>query len=382
MAKLLVHAWVVHREGGRYYLPYTHWVYLKEIVKYYDEVCLMSPVQKHSGTGAKNLMDIGCFDNVKVYALPYSPNYVRAVPHFPAYLKAYRKLKNYDEVYARYPVPFGWLGKFFFKGKKRIVHFVGDPVDAARTNPNFSRLKKFTMITLFMPEHSAYMWACKGASVFTNGHHLRDKLTGWGIQAKAVISSTLNDADFYAKEINGISEEGPKLLYVGYLRKAKGVETVIRSFQIVQRKYPGSRLTVVGSGEFERELKDLAAVLHLDGHIHFAGHVDNREELNNYLRSHDIFCFASLSEGSPRVILEAMANSLAVVSTPVGSLPNVFEDKEDILFADFNDHEAFYHRVDTLVKDSTLRRQLSDKAYNKVRGFTIEGFIKSIFHEG
>ena len=73
--------------------------------------------------------------------------------------------------------------------------------------------------------------------------------------------------------------------------------------------------------------------------VTFLGHVDNRIQLNEILRNNDIFCFASLSEGSPRVILEAMANVINIVSTAVGSLPTIFENEKDILFADFNDEK-------------------------------------------
>ncbi len=44
MKSIVIHAWSISYDGLNHYLPYTHWVYLNEIVKYYDKVSLLSPV--------------------------------------------------------------------------------------------------------------------------------------------------------------------------------------------------------------------------------------------------------------------------------------------------------------------------------------------------
>lgn len=50
MKNLLIQAWTIHKSNDKYYLPYTHWVYLNEIVNYYDEVTLLCPVIKNKGS--------------------------------------------------------------------------------------------------------------------------------------------------------------------------------------------------------------------------------------------------------------------------------------------------------------------------------------------
>ncbi|HVI48421.1 MAG TPA: glycosyltransferase family 4 protein [Chitinophaga sp.] len=379
MAKILMQAWTITKKGNEYFLPYTHWVYLNEIVRYYEEVCLLSPVKISNGEADTGLVSIAGFGNVVVYELPYSDSYKSAVKHYGAYKNAYRQLTRYDVVYLRYPTPLGWLSKRFLKNKKRIVHFVGDPIDAAWVNPNFGTLKKLTLISFFMPEHIAYMWACKGAKVFTNGHHIKKKLSRWNINANAVISTTLNEKDFHFDASRQLKPQGLKLLYVGYLRKAKGVEVVIKAFARVKKTYPDATLTIAGSGEFERELKALVQHEGLDGSVDFLGHVDNRDRLNELFRTHHIFCFASLSEGSPRVVLEGMANGINILSTPVGSLPNVFSDGKEITYAGFNDDEAFYNKISYLVQHPEEANAIRRNAHEKVKGFTIQHFIKNIF---
>jgi glycosyltransferase involved in cell wall biosynthesis len=380
MKSILIQAWTVHKSGEKYYLPYTHWVYLNEIVKYYDSVCLLSPVLMNQTAKENGLVSISCFANVSVIELPNASSYVHTIPHFFKYVKAYKNLAKYDVAYARYPIPFGWLQKVFMKGSKKIIHFVGDPIDTIRSNPNINRLKKFILIAFFMPEHLMYMWACRGASVYTNGFHIAQKLHKYKIACKAMISSTLNESDFYFDENKTRIGVAPKVLSVGYLRKAKGVETIIKGFAIFQELYPKACLTIVGSGESESELKQLISDLNVVN-VLFAGHVDDRNQLNNFFRSHDIFAFGSLSEGSPRVILEAMANGINVVSTPVGSLPYTFENSKDILFADFNNPADFSEKMNYCVSESLYANTIRKNAFDKVNDYTIQNFLKEIFYE-
>ena len=47
MKKLLLHAWSLEKVGMEYYLPYTQMVYLQEMVKYFDNITLLAPVNKN-----------------------------------------------------------------------------------------------------------------------------------------------------------------------------------------------------------------------------------------------------------------------------------------------------------------------------------------------
>lgn len=377
--KLLIHAWSIEKKGNKYFLPFSHWIYLKEIVKYYDEVVLLSSCIHLEGNETCENIEITSIENVSVYELPAARSYVSAIKHFFSYLKGYRSITGVTTYYSRYPTPFGWLQKIYGKNKERIIHYVGDPADVTKNNPSFNKLKKIILLSGFSLEVVLYRWACKGAKVYTNGHHLAEKLQKKKIPAIPLISSTLNDSDFHFAE-KTISPENANFIYLGYLRTAKGVETVIKAFALYNKKYPNSTFTIIGSGELEDYLKNIVTENHIDN-VRFLGHIDQRKKLNKELRTADIFLFASLSEGSPRVILEAMANGLAVISTPVGSLPTTFTNKEDILFADFNSPEEFFKAMIFLAGDNTVYNNIRISSFKKAQSHTITKFIKRIFNE-
>lgn len=378
--RILLHAWSLQKKEDTYYIPFTHWVYLNEIVNYYDEIILLSPIKKITKSQEIKGRSISCFDNVKIYSLPYTAGgYISSLKYFFNYQKAYKNIKGVTTYYARYPVPFGWLQKIYGKKNRRIIHYVGDPIDVAENNPNFSRLKKTILVNGFKVENSFYNWACKGAEVYTNGHHIAEKLIKKKIKATPLISSTLTESDFYIEEKN-IDINNINFIYLGYLRKAKGVETILRAFSIIQKQLPNIKLTIIGTGEFELNLKLICKEENIRD-VFFLGHIDDRIKINSLLRQHDIFLFGSLSEGSPRVILEAIANGLLVISTPVGSLPKTFENGKEILYAEFNNEKDFSKKFFSLAENISNYNLIRNNAFKKAKNYTIENFIKKIFYE-
>lgn len=376
--KLLLHAWTIQKKSNEFFLPYTHWIYLNEILIYYDEVVLLSMTHIIDNEAEPIGLSIKNIYNVKVYELPLSKGYAGAFFHFFSYYFAYKKITGITTYYSRYPVPFGWLQKLVGSTNNRIIHYVGDPVEVILKNPNFSTIKKYFLINAFKFENALYHWACKGAKVYSNGFSIAEKLLRNNITAVPLISSTLIQDDFYFLKNKNCDFEALRFVYVGYLRKAKGIEIVIRAFGKFQAMYPQSSLTIIGSGEFEKDLVSITTK-ECYQNVSFKSHIDKRELINEALRSHDVFLFGSQSEGSPRVILEAMANGLVVISTPVGSLPTVFIDNKEILFAEFNSIEDFSVKMKRLVNEPNLFYTLRKNSFNKVKLFTIKNFIYNIF---
>src|SRR5690606_41096909 len=108
-SNILIQAWVVFKRGNRYFLPYTHWIYLKEIISYYECVYLLAPTNATQSSTIAGMVCIDDLKNVQVYELPYSVQYISALKYFPNYVKAYSRLRSINTFYTRYPSPFGWL---------------------------------------------------------------------------------------------------------------------------------------------------------------------------------------------------------------------------------------------------------------------------------
>ncbi|NPV60814.1 MAG: glycosyltransferase family 4 protein [Actinobacteria bacterium] len=196
------------------------------------------------------------------------------------------------------------------------------------------------------------------------------------MKSTALVASLLTAEDFYEKEF----KFSGNLLYVGFIRYAKGLETIVDAISILKKMGFEVRLDIVGDGEFKDELVRIVRMKDMDDDIVFHGHISDRKRLREFYRKSDVFLFPSLSEGSPRVVLEAMANSLPVVSTPVGALPYIFQNDKHIKYAEFNNAESFAAKVVEYVSDANTTKMITREAYREVRDYyTLERFLSTLF---
>ena len=95
-------------------------------------------------------------------------------------------------------------------------------------------------------------------------------------------------------------------------------------------------------------------------------------ELLAYYRAADTFVIASKGESFPRTIWEAMAHSLPVVATRVGSIPHVLTDMETAVLVDPGNSVQLAQALKQLMTDSALRQRLIRQGMTLARGNTLE----------
>jgi glycosyltransferase involved in cell wall biosynthesis len=108
-----------------------------------------------------------------------------------------------------------------------------------------------------------------------------------------------------------------EFLSVGHLTEQKGFDVLLRAMRILLDRGLATRLTIVGKGLIERELKALATELQLDEHVTWAGAPD-RSTMPDVYRRADAFVLASRHESFGIVVIEALASGLPVVATECG----------------------------------------------------------------
>jgi glycosyltransferase involved in cell wall biosynthesis len=109
------------------------------------------------------------------------------------------------------------------------------------------------------------------------------------------------------------------LLYLGRFDADKGIESLCEAFRSVQRLHPRANLTICGDG-------DRALVKRLTTNnpsINVRGRVTG-DEFEAVLRGCDAVVLPSLHEGYPLCLLEACARRKPIISTSVGSIPELF----------------------------------------------------------
>ena len=285
-----------------------------------------------------------------------------------------------DLFYCRVPDPFSWMPALFFN-KKCIMHFVGDTIDATNYNEKWSWWKKRIMIAGYYPDYLLTILAAKRNMVYTNGFHIAKRLKKFSIKSIPVISSTISEKVFNDNLPDLIHRNLPiSLIYVGYIRYAKGINCLMHLCKKLNEEDVDFRFDIVGAGEMFEDLKKFVCENNLSNRVILYGYIDDKKALLQKIRESDLFFFPSLSEGSPRVVIEAMSQGIPVLTTPVGALPTTFEDCIDIRFFDFDDYNGAFSIIKEYENNRSSFVMLRDKAYIKVKeNYTIEAFLGKVF---
>lgn len=205
---------------------------------------------------------------------------------------------------------FARLTKFF--GKKLIVHLHS-------SGPEYSIGSKYRDLYNYSFQHAdkiillSNTWREEAIKAF---HLPDDKMEVLYNPCPTVIPSNPEEREKY-------------ILFAGTLTHRKGYDDLIKAFALIAHKYPEWRLKLAGNGEIE-QAKALAAELGIANQVDFLGWV-NGDEKDLAFRHASIYCLPSYSEGFPMGVLDAWAYHLPVVTTPVGGIPDVGVDGENMI---------------------------------------------------
>lgn len=157
------------------------------------------------------------------------------------------------------------------------------------------------------------------------------------------------------------------LISVGRLAKEKNFETLLQAGAIVMKERPHVRLVIVGGGLESKALADLARELGIADQVTFTGSVPY-EEVPNFLKAADIFCFASITETQGLVTMEAMAADLPIVAVDATGTRDAVENGKEGLLTE-NDPAALAAALEKVIEDGDLRQRLRNAAQQKVLWF-------------
>jgi glycosyltransferase involved in cell wall biosynthesis len=153
-----------------------------------------------------------------------------------------------------------------------------------------------------------------------------------------------------------------RLLCVGRLIERKGQHHLLRSFaQLRARHTQALLLTLVGTGDAEPELRQLAQDLGLADAVRFLGFVP-RAEMPEVYRHADIFVLPSQSEGMSIALLEAMSAGLPVVVTDTGGTDELVTPGENGLVVQWADLGGLTSALAQIIGDPALRERMGSRS--------------------
>ena len=158
-----------------------------------------------------------------------------------------------------------------------------------------------------------------------------------------------------ARSSLGIPADVPVVAFVGRLAPGKGQDTLLEVMQGLSQAH----LLLIGDGDQFGSLADRAVQLGVSDRVLFAG---NRTDVERLLITADAFAMASVSEGLPLSVLEAMACGLPVVAYDLPGLKDVITDGEDGRLVPFGDRSALEVALGELLDNGSERREMAAAA--------------------
>lgn len=148
-----------------------------------------------------------------------------------------------------------------------------------------------------------------------------------------------NDGSEFRKEL-AVPENAFLVGIIARINKKRGHNTFINSIPLVLKENPNIYFTIIGKGEYKKELRKKIDSFseEIRNHIIMAGY--RNRDLTKSVAGLDISVFLGLgSEGSCRAILEAMASGKPVIAARLGVVPETIADRKSGIIIEPNNHE-------------------------------------------
>ena len=161
----------------------------------------------------------------------------------------------------------------------------------------------------------------------------------------------------------GIETDAPVVGILAALRPEKNHELFLRGAAEISENLPSCRFIVIGDGPCREPLEGLAQELGIAERVRFIG---SRSDVPEILRAIDVLALTSHNEASPVSILEALATGVPVVSSEVGSVPEVVVPGETGSLFQPGDLGAFVEATSSLLDGPDLRKRMGEEGRRRV----------------
>jgi len=166
-----------------------------------------------------------------------------------------------------------------------------------------------------------------------------------------------------------IADDERVIISVGRLSREKGHNDLIHAIALIHEMEPTLKfkLLLVGDGPEREHLETVVRDLRIQEQVVFVGHV---ADVAPFYSIANVLTLPSHSEGSPNVLLEAMAAGLPIVATTVGGVPEIATSGENALLTSPRQPQEFSDVLLTVLTDDVLAEELATNAIMRARAFS------------
>jgi glycosyltransferase involved in cell wall biosynthesis len=180
--------------------------------------------------------------------------------------------------------------------------------------------------------------------------------------------------------------KGRLVVFVGKLVPIKGVDILLDAWARLYHAKAvaeADQLIIIGDGKCRKNLESQAAGAGIQRHVRFLGAIPHLD-VSQWLAAADALCLTSHNEGTPNVVVEALACGVAVVATRVGGIPEIVTDGVNGTLTEPGDPEGFARAIrDTLSRvwdREAIRRSVEHLQWDAIAEKNYR-FLQGVMHE-
>ncbi len=349
--------------------------YVDSLAPYFDEIVLSVPVFATPPPSGSRLRSA----NVRLAPLPYFPGPRQFYPMLPAMHRRLREfVRQCDVIHLRVPTP---AAIFAFRlaqaARKPVFLLVVGDYKALLPHLGYRGLKKLLFGTYVAFEEWALRHMTTRSLTFANGAALREKHERQGATVIETKTTTLSVADIGSRTDTCAGSQ-IRCLTVSRIDPRKGLRALPGAIASLVAQGRDVTIDIVGPtigqiGDTERDaIAAEARRLGVEDRVRLLGPIP-LDQLMPLYQQYDGFVLPTQpGEGIPRVLMEAMAAGLPVVTTDVSGIRSLVRDGENGVLIAESSAGALAAALEQVISDATQRRRMIDGGYRTARAHTLE----------
>ena len=174
------------------------------------------------------------------------------------------------------------------------------------------------------------------------------------------------------------AKKEPRILFLGRLEPKKGFRDLLMAMPAVLAIVPTAKLVFAGDGDLE-SARLLAQELDISSSVMLLGFVRDESKARELKRA-AVLCLPSYDEGVPVTLLEGMSNSIPVVSTPVGGIPDLICSGENGLLVSPGDVDGLACAIVSLLTNPPLSARIGNAGFAYIERFHSIEHVCTLLH--
>lgn len=147
------------------------------------------------------------------------------------------------------------------------------------------------------------------------------------------------------------------ILFAGTVSRRKGNLDLVEAFSKISAKHSDWKIKIAGNGDIAEGVEH-AKKIGIENQVEFLGWVSGKDK-DELFKNAAIYCLPSYAEGFPMSVLDAWAYGIPVITTPVGGIPDVAKDFDNMMVFTPGDVEALADKLDILISNTHLRDRIA-----------------------